>query len=161
MIYSAYSVYIDFPPYLSFMHPRSMRDRRAGMNRSSAEKQQRIAQQPDQLTIREGKGMVRDDERRTGDRNAETDEKAGGRPQEKPLSPAEGKHKQYRQQQKFRQKLDGNVRGVIHIAYKVSPKYDKTLIVNCFFFARLTGSRSSPTRTVSPTIAFTYFRCTR
>ena len=79
-----------------------------------AKKQQRIAQQPDQLTIREGKGMVRDDERRTGDRNAETDEKAGGRPQEKPLSPAEGKHKQYRQQQKFRQKLDGNIRGVIH-----------------------------------------------
>ena len=114
MDYSAYSVYIGFPPHLSFMYLRSTRDRRAGMNRSSAEKQQRIAQQPDQLTIREGKGMVRDDERRTGDRNAETDEKAGGRPQEKPLSPAEGKHKQYRQQQKFRQKLDGNIRGVIH-----------------------------------------------
>ena len=63
MIYSAYSVYIGFPPHLSFMYLRSMRDRRAGMNRSSAEKQQRIAQQPDQLTVREGKGMVRDDER--------------------------------------------------------------------------------------------------
>ena len=38
MVYSAYSVYIDFPPYLSFMYLRSTRERRAGMNRSSAEK---------------------------------------------------------------------------------------------------------------------------